>query len=194
MLLTNLVSPFIAPLLVLFFAVTTGCTTYPPSQASWVRRYGGMCAADHRRPRLDALCDRLLQGHPHRSISVSVLASAKLGAFGWPDGRLYVTRGLVDALDDDMLAASVAHELGHLILGGHLPSPVSLSGSPEDADEEMRADAVGVALLEDRGFDPGSMARMLAQLRAATASNPLIHHRLGERIDALRGRTAPRCQ
>lgn len=185
-------SSIIARLLALFLTVSTGCAAVPPSQASWVRSHGGMCVVDDQRPRLDALSNRLLHGRPERAISVGVLASPKLGAFAWPDGQLYVTRGLVEALDDQMLAASVAHELGHLVLGGHLPSPVSLSGSARDADVEMRADAVGVALLEARGFDPDSMARMLARLQAANATNPVIHRMLSARIDALPGQNAPR--
>jgi Zn-dependent protease with chaperone function len=43
-----------------------------------------------------------------------------LGAWAWPGGRIEVSRALIDRLDDEQLAAALAHELGHLLDGGHL--------------------------------------------------------------------------
>ena len=45
-----------------------------------------------------------------------VLDSPDLNAFALPGGYVYVTRGLLDKLDESELAALLAHELGHLSL------------------------------------------------------------------------------
>ena len=53
-------------------------------------------------------------------------------AYGWRGGNLFLTRGLVDVMDDDELAAAVAHELGHLLGDGHVHSMTSLRGCEQE--------------------------------------------------------------
>ena len=85
-----------------------------------------------------------------------------LGAWAWPDGRIEVSRALIDRLDDEELAAALAYELGHLLDGGHLAvSRAGLDDGPPPglrvaagADEvEARADRIGCALLARRGAE-----------------------------------------
>ena len=76
-----------------------------------------------------------------------------LGARAWPDGRIEVSRALIDRLDDEELAAVLAHELGHLLDGGHLPvstaglddlPPLGLRGAAGSDEAEPRADRIRV--------------------------------------------------
>jgi predicted Zn-dependent protease len=97
-----------------------------------------------------------------------------LAAFAWPDGSVLVTRDLVDLLDDDQLAAALAHEIGHLIDGGHLAkTPAALAGRPADDEPERRADRTGCALLAAHGRSPAAMPGMLATLDAALGNHVL---------------------
>jgi Zn-dependent protease with chaperone function len=90
------------------------------------------------------------------------------GAWAWPDGRVQVSRALVDGLDDDELSAALAHELGHLLDRGHLPrGPRALRGAPGSDDLESRADRLGCDLLARGGVPPDAMARMLFKVAAA---------------------------
>jgi Zn-dependent protease with chaperone function len=47
---------------------------------------------------------------------VKVLSASTLNAFAVNDGTLYVTSGLVDHVNDDELAAALAHEMAHVHL------------------------------------------------------------------------------
>lgn len=100
-------------------------------------------------------------------VSVSLVDRKGLGAWAWRDGRIRVTPGLVDLLDDDELAAAVAHELGHLLGGGHVgPAPSSLTG-PGGEPGEQQADAIGCGLLAASGRSPQALRRMLQRLGQA---------------------------
>src|SRR5262249_17752321 len=92
-----------------------------------------------------------LQGSPPKGLCTGA----------WPDGRIEVSRALVDRLDEEELAAALAHELGHLLEGGHLPvgtaglddgPPLGLRGAAGADEAEARADRIGCALLARRGI------------------------------------------
>jgi hypothetical protein len=142
----------LAGTLLLFTAVAAGC--YGPSPRQLDR------AADAARvERIERLGQALLAD---KHLAWGVSPREGLGAWAWPDGRVQVSRVLVDRLDDDELAAALAHELGHLLDGGNLSSaPLALSGSPRVGDLEDRADRIGCCLLERRGVPCEAMARML---------------------------------
>lgn len=128
-------------------------------------------------------------------LELRVRDSAEIGAFSWPSGEVVVTRGLLAILDDQELAAALAHEVGHLVAGGHLASDEaapsharSLRGAPvEGPDGEARADAIGVAILAKVGLPAEAMARMLRNVRASSRSDAL-RAALAERIDLLASR------
>ncbi|HEY8517022.1 MAG TPA: M48 family metalloprotease [Candidatus Binatia bacterium] len=94
----------------------------------------------------------------------------ELGAWSWPDGRVRVSRALVDLLDDDELAAVLAHELGHLLDGdGASDVPAALAGDQPRRGPEARADAIGCTLLATRGLPAEALPTMLRRLADAIA-------------------------
>jgi hypothetical protein len=100
-------------------------------------------------------------------IDLGLSSRDTLGAWSWPDGRIRVSRTLVDLLDDDALAAALAHEIGHLLDGGHVADGSSaLAGASSGARHdgpglELRADAVACSLLRARGTPVEALPRML---------------------------------
>jgi Zn-dependent protease with chaperone function len=98
-----------------------------------------------------------------------------IGAWSWPDGRIRVSRALVDLLDDDALRAAVAHEIGHLLDGGHVASgAAALAGGADhgrhDAvGSELRADAVACTLLRSRTAPVDALPRMLRTVASRVA-------------------------
>lgn len=108
-------------------------------------------------------------------VAVRVLASPSIAAFAWLDGSIFVTRGLVERLDADMLCAALAHELAHLSGRG--------DGLPAGA-EEMLADRLGSELLRASGLDPELMLHMLARVGHALGKEHST--RFEARIFALR--------
>jgi Zn-dependent protease with chaperone function len=99
-------------------------------------------------------------------INVRVLGSDRSCAYAWPGGEVFVTRGLMRILNDDELAAAVAHELGHLMADStKVTTAATLAPRAEaGADEERRADALGAILLERAGVGANQMTRMLERV------------------------------
>lgn len=89
-----------------------------------------------------------------------------IGAWSWPDGRIRVSRALVDLLDDDALAAALAHEIGHLLDGGHVGGGTAAlagasTGRHDGSGLELRADAIACSLLRSGGTSVEALPRML---------------------------------
>jgi predicted Zn-dependent protease len=131
---------------------------------------------------------RLTAGLGGRSVRLAVGNSARPAAYSWPDGRVLVTRGLLRLLDEEQVAAAVAHELGHLVVGGHVSTPAALGGATAVRDVESRADAAGRELLRVAGYDPGAMARMLQTVAASPDTGRACRARLLDRVERLHGR------
>ena len=110
-------------------------------------------------------------------LDVGLSSRHELGAWSWPDGRVRVSRSLVDLLDEDELAAAIAHELGHLLDGGELPgAEAALGGSDpigDDSGPETRADWIGCRLLAARGGSPEALVRMLAKVEVVAQAERL---------------------
>src|SRR5436853_124813 len=88
----------------------------PPSARSTARVAGaGGVVTDGHQDRAEAAVARLTAGDPQLRVKVHVLATDAVCAFAWPNRTIYVTRGLMDRADDDVLAAALAHEMGHLL-------------------------------------------------------------------------------
>lgn len=100
-------------------------------------------------------------------LRIDVVAERGLGAWAWPSGQLMVSRGLLEAADDDELIAAIAHEAGHLLDGASADGVQGLAGPTLSHDVEMRADSLGCRLLRARGLPTGGMRRVLLRLVAA---------------------------
>ena len=132
--------------------------------------------AKSRRVRVARAGEALL---PSAGVRWEVASRDEIGAWAWPQGRIEISRLLLDRLDDNELAAALAHELGHLIDGGHLhAAPSALAG--DAGDLERRADRIACGLLRSRGVPGAALTRMLGKLAAAT----------GDRNGALAARIA----
>ncbi|HEX8910782.1 MAG TPA: M48 family metalloprotease [Humisphaera sp.] len=161
----------------------------PSAVDRWVDRQGGMLACPDRQARLDRAVAAL--GRPDLTcLRTYVLGTDRPAAYSWPDGRVFVSRGLVDLLDDAELAAAIAHECGHLIADGHVAAtpPTALTGKPAHAcggDAEVAADREGVALLRAANIDPAALARVLAKLGADARLDAGIRQQVRERAELL---------
>lgn len=162
-----------------------GCASTSPDRTAWVSAHGGTLAGPLQ-ARAEAALARLAPAvEGTGQVRISVLNSPAMGAFSWPDGTVYVNRGLAEALDDRDLTAAIAHELGHLLNDGHLAGVASLRGCCTSPDGEARADATGAQILRRSGLDPGSMRSMLATLRVLLPDAPLCRAAIGRRVDLL---------
>jgi len=161
-----------ALILLPLFAALAGCAATRPSPYVVAND-----AADASRvARLERLGQEVAASLDHASdVRFATSSRDGFGAWSWPDGRIRVSRRLVDLLDDDELRAALAHEVGHLIDGGHVAGgPLALSGSSGKAGLEQRADLVGCRLLRARGAPAGALPRMLRRVaeQLESASEP----------------------
>lgn len=161
--------------------VSAGCGT--TGESAWVQRQGGITRAAWQ-ARAEAALFRLTLPQQAR-VRVQVLDSNSVGAFAWPDGDVFVTRGLVDLLNEPELTAALAHEMGHLLDGGFAHALVSLHGCSSDPDAEIRADAIGMRLLQQNGLPPGAMSSMLAKVSASAAMPPSRRAEMRRRLAAV---------
>jgi predicted Zn-dependent protease len=53
---------------------------------------------------------------------------------------VFLSYGLLDVMNDDVLVAAVVHEMGHLLADGHMDDPDALAGASTLLDAEFRAD------------------------------------------------------
>lgn len=110
-------------------------------------------------------------------IDVGLASRDGLGAWSWPDGRIRVSRALVDVLDDDQLHAALAHEIGHLLDAGHVAGEASaLAGSGDGTRRdpsgiETRADALACGLLRAHGTPLDALPRMLRTVASHLTSD-----------------------
>ena len=176
----------ILPLLTLL----VGCASEGATRQAWVNGQGGLDRGVTQR-RVDRAVAPLIDGTAGSRISVRILNSPDVCAYGWKDGDIYLTRGLVALLDDSQIAAAVAHELGHLLQDGHVRSLVSLRGCESGADEEGSADLLGIGLLEARGLSGEAMVGMLTKVAQAPGVSPSCRRDLLRRAAALERRRTP---
>jgi Zn-dependent protease with chaperone function len=168
--------------------VAVGCGS-AGDRCAWVNAQGGTLV-DARQQRAEAACALFSGDLGGRAPQIHVLNSDVVGAYGWPDAQIFVSRGLVDLLTDQQLAAAVAHEMGHLLADGHLHTIVSLRGCCQTPDAEVRADAVAVELLQSRGIAPIVMIEMLRRVESAPSVSPSCRAGIGHRIELIAQRVA----
>ena len=108
---------------------------------------------------LNKICQTLVINAPNpaafRGHFVVILDSPGFNAFASPGGHVFLTRGLVNAATtEDMLAAVIAHELAHVMLGHGLSMIREMAVFAEAAEMAARAaDFVG---------NPAEVARLMS--------------------------------
>ncbi len=160
-----------------------GCSSPGHSWRAYAGRNGGLLEDQHQ-IRADRVFARIVPSSGDGS-HIYVLNASDIGAHALPDGNIFVTRALMDLLDDEELSAAIAHELAHLINDGHLHAVMSLRGCCETPEAEARADATGVELLRERGLDPRAMSRMLGKVKVTAELTPACRNAIGHRIELL---------
>ncbi|MEZ5792173.1 MAG: M48 family metalloprotease [Nitratireductor sp.] len=136
---------------------------------------------------------------PSRVFKITILNTPKVNAFALPGGYLYVTRGLLALANDSAeLAAVIAHEMAHVsanhailrqeklssskvgeevvheVLGNSVAAKVALASNKLkladfSREQELQADAVGIRMTGNAGFDPYAASRFLETMQAYQA-------------------------
>ena len=157
----------------------------------WAESRGGTLMGIHHDRAQAALAPLTGCGAIQRPVTVAVLDSDDAGAYCWRSGAIYVTRGLLEALEDDELTAAIAHEVGHLLVDGHMPRTAALDGCRTacgvggQEDSEIAADRMGRELLRVAGVREGALTDLLRKLATQPANTPNCRDHLGHRIAAL---------
>ena len=141
-----------------------GCASSHRDITTWVADSGGVCEKGPPTDRVRALAARVTDGCADATIDVSVLHRDDLSAFSWPGGQVFVSRGIVEALDDELLMAAIAHELAHVLNHRDIRQVAGLRSLSATLAAELKADRVGMKLLTARGVRPDAMRRMLCRI------------------------------
>jgi predicted Zn-dependent protease len=156
-----------------------------------INQYGGVSHDEKLNGWIAALGDTLAghSGHSDLHFAFAVLDSGEVNAFSTQDGTVFVTRGLLAlAANDAEVAATLAHEMGHVIRGdqrrryqqsqtagtggallGLFSGLAHLSAAPDagarfSQDQEYGADEVGLRIVNEAGYDPAAMVTLLNAL------------------------------
>ena len=116
--------------------------------------------------RINAIGERVAAVSDRRDLEYKfyVINDEALNAFTIPGGHVYVFRGLYDKLDDDELAAVIAHEIGHIAarhivkkmqasLGYQLLSTIALVAYTQRQDDKNKKRAGYVAYAGATAFN-----------------------------------------
>jgi predicted Zn-dependent protease len=103
-----------------------------------------------------------------------------LGAWAWRSGRIEITPALVDALDDDELAAALAHEAAHLMADGIATRQRAALAEPDSETAERAADRSGCSMLAAAGIPPAAMVRMLGKVAIGLRDPRMLDGRIAE--------------
>ena len=159
--------------------------------------YGGEYDNPHLRAMIEKTVDRLVAAseRPDLKYQVTILNSPAINAFALPNGRLYITRGLVALANDKAELASVlSHEMGHVIarhaaireeqarqvaiidhvvndvlsdpqMGALALAKSKLTLAAFSRAQEFEADGIGVGISARAGFDPYGASRFLTDMQ-----------------------------
>ncbi|NEU10682.1 M48 family metalloprotease [Methylobacterium sp. BTF04] len=176
-------------------------TASDADHAKLVASFGGEYKAPATLKLLTEVTDRLVSAteRPEETYAVTLLDSPVINAFALPNGRLYVTRGLLAlASDTSEIAAVLAHEIAHVTLrhatartelalrsqlvskvvadvlndpvtGAQLQSQSKFALARFSREQELEADGIGVRTLARAGYDPFGAGRFLHALNRTTA-------------------------
>lgn len=159
--------------------------------------YGGTYENARLHAMIEKTVDRLVAAseRPDLKYKVTILNSPAINAFALPNGKLYITRGLIALANDKAELASVlAHEMGHVIarhaaireeqarqvaIISHVVSDVlsdpqmgalalaksKLTLAAFSRAQEFEADGIGVGISARAGFDPFGASRFLTDMQ-----------------------------
>jgi predicted Zn-dependent protease len=163
--------------------------------------FGGEYRAPKARAMLDEVVQRLAKAGEGQigAYEITILNSPVVNAFALPNGRLYVTRGLLALANDTAEVASVlAHEIAHVTArhaveraekeaesalvsqvvsqvlrdpaaGAAMQAGSKLSLARFSRQQELLADQISVRNIARAGYDPYGASRFLAALGRNTA-------------------------
>ncbi|MHC2018628.1 M48 family metalloprotease [Methylobacterium sp. CM6247] len=175
-------------------------TASDADHAKLVASFGGEYRSPAALRLLTEVTDRLVKAtdRPEETYAVTLLDSPVINAFALPNGRLYVTRGLLAlASDTSEIAAVLAHEIAHVTLrhatartelalrsqlvsrvvadvlndpatGAQLQNQSKFALARFSRDQELEADGIGVRTLARAGYDPFGAGRFLNSLNRTT--------------------------
>lgn len=167
-----------------------GCTSTHAPTAAWITDNGGPLGGSPKQRAYQTLQRLALGGQEvPASVTIDVLNSETPTAYSWRNGNIYVTLGLLQLLDDDELAAAIAHELGHLV-PDRGRQRFSLQGSAHAVSAEIRADQVGMDWLRRSGIPEGAMITMLTKVAGAQSQPARTAQNLRERAHIANTRLA----
>src|SRR5215510_2875109 len=159
--------------------------------------YGGQYENARLQAMIAKTVDRLVAAseRPDLKYQVIILNSPAINAFALPNGRLYITRGLIVLANDKAELASVlSHEMGHVIarhaaireeqarqvaIINHVVNDVlsdpqvgalalaksKLTLAAFSRAQEFEADGIGVGISARAGFDPYGASRFLSDMQ-----------------------------
>jgi predicted Zn-dependent protease len=159
--------------------------------------YGGEYDNARAQAMITKTVDRLVAAseRPDLKYQITILNSPAINAFALPNGRLYITRGLVALANDKAELASVlSHEMGHVIaqhaaireeqarqvaIISHVVNDVlsdpqvgalalaksKLTLAAFSRAQEFEADGIGVGISARAGFDPYGASRFLTDMQ-----------------------------
>jgi predicted Zn-dependent protease len=159
--------------------------------------YGGAYDNARLQALIEKTVDRLVAAseRPDLKYQVTILNSPAINAFALPNGKLYITRGLIALANDQAELASVlAHEMGHVIarhaaireeqarqvaIISHVVNDVlsdpqvgalalaksKLTLAAFSRAQEFEADGIGVGISARAGFDPFGASRFLTDMQ-----------------------------
>ena len=172
----------------------------PATQREQVRilaTYGGEYDNARLRAMIEKTVERLVAAseRPDLKYQVIILNSPSINAFSLPNGKLYITRGLIALANDNAELASVlSHEMGHVIarhaaireeqarqvaIINHVVNDVlsdpqvgalalaksKLTLAAFSRAQEFEADGIGVGISARAGFDPYGASRFLTDMQ-----------------------------
>jgi predicted Zn-dependent protease len=159
--------------------------------------YGGDYDSARLHAMVEKIVDRLVAAseRPDLKYQVTILNSPAINAFALPNGRLYITRGLIALANDKAELASVlSHEMGHVIarhaaireeqarqvaiidhvvndvlsdpqVGALALAKSKLTLAAFSRAQEFEADGIGVGISARAGFDPYGASRFLTDMQ-----------------------------